>query len=192
MGGEEEVNVEVEDPDQKDVSDASLSSGDEQDGNLESSMEDESAADQSLARKKPKATVASGYQRALQNWSADQRTFLEEMQHSQLQKVEALQQKAREHEERMFMAFMEENTRSNERLLTHLFEGLRGMLSPTPAQGFPPPHAHPHLYPHPMMPHPYPPLHTPTTSNAYPQARTPPYPQAQTPDYVLHDLDVDN
>ncbi|XP_062391559.1 homeobox protein slou-like [Sardina pilchardus] len=190
---EEEVNVEL--------SDKELSSADEElDGqensvdNLESSIEEENSIDHSLsgtAKKRAKPKTASGYQRALQNWSAEQREFLEAMQKSHLEKVEVQQQNAREHEERMFMSFMEENTRSNERLLTHLFEGLRGMLS-HPAQGathphhhpHPHPHPHPHLYPYPMMPHPHPPLPTATPQNAYLRA--------QTPDFVLHDLDVDN
>ncbi|KAL2078832.1 hypothetical protein ACEWY4_004932 [Coilia grayii] len=164
------------------ISDNDLSSADEQEGQdnaveLESSMEENTSISICSFVTGTKQ-AASGYQRALQNWSAEHHEFLEAMQRSHLQKVEVLQQKAREHEERMFMTFMEENTRSNERLLTHLFEGLRGMLS-HPAQGA----THPHLYPYPMMPHPYPPLPTHTPLNVYPQAPTPQnvYPQAPTP-----------
>lgn len=121
----------------------------------------------SIERKvlKPK----SGYERALQSWSEEHRVMMQEMQDRQNRWAEE-QQQHREQRERMLQQqeenllsrLLEQNSRSTERLVGMMFEGLRSLL-PTPQIGPPLP--------------PY---------NSYPQSRYPVphqqhHPQPQSP-----------
>ncbi len=93
----------------------------------------------------------------------------------------------------MSSRFLEENSRSNERLIGQLLEGLQAIL-PHSAQAAPhaqrqTPSQHPH---HPYPQHQFPQHQYPQYQHTYPQQK--PYPQPQQPqpvdsDYTVQDLD---
>lgn len=116
-----------------------------------------------------KSKSASGYERALRTWAVDQQAFLQDLQSSQNRWVEQQQQQNREHEERFFFRFIEENTRTTERLIGQLFDGLRGILHDSSQTA---PHRHPY---HPHTQHPYTQSQHPYTQSQHPYPHSQPY-----------------
>ncbi|KAL1246691.1 hypothetical protein QQF64_034380 [Cirrhinus molitorella] len=105
---------------------------------------------QSTAKKRIKSKSASGYERALKTWAIDQQAFLHNLQSSQNRWAEQQQEQNRQHEERMFFRFVEENTRTTQHLIGQLFEGLRGILHDSSQAA-----AHWQHYPYTQPQHPY-------------------------------------
>lgn len=138
---------------------------------------------QSTTKKRTKSKSASGYERALRSWSAGQQAFLQEMQESQNRWIMQQQEQNRQHDERMISHFIEESSRSTERLIGQFFEGLRGIL-PHPSQ------AAPHWQPPPTPPTPqqqHQQHYRPHTQPQYPYPN--PQPENSYSDYTYQDLD---
>lgn len=66
----------------------------------------------------------------MRSWSTEQQSFLEKLQESQNMWIEEQQEKHQQREERLLSRFMEESSRSNERLLGQL--GQPGLSSLKP------------------------------------------------------------
>ncbi|XP_054593358.2 zinc finger protein with KRAB and SCAN domains 2 [Nothobranchius furzeri] len=82
--------------------------------------------------KKRKRSSSSGYAKAMCTWSTEQQAFMKKMQESQNRWVEEHQERRLQREERLVTRFIEESSRSNERLVGHLLDGLRTIIRPPP------------------------------------------------------------
>lgn len=78
---------------------------------------------------------SSSYEKAMHTWTMENQRFLQGMQESQNQWAERHQERRQQREERLMERFMEESARSNERLVSEIFQGLRSILPQNP---FPP------------------------------------------------------
>ncbi|XP_057674329.1 uncharacterized protein LOC130905205 [Corythoichthys intestinalis] len=146
-------------------------------------------------KKKTQSKTTSSYERALLTWSAHQQAFMESMQASQNQWYEQQRVESHRQEERMLSKFLEESSRSNERLLGHLFDGLRAILphssqAPSHAQ-FQHPHTHSYSPPPYATPqHPYPQSTHPYSQPTHPYSQPQHFnPRPDDSEYTLQDLD---
>ncbi|XP_062408675.1 myb-like protein Q [Sardina pilchardus] len=118
------------------------------DGDAQLTETAHAAGSQLRGTKKRKAK--SGYERALQSWSEDQKLMMQEIQDRQNRWAEEQQQHReqrertlQQQEENLLTRLLEQNSRSTERLVGMMFEGLRSLL-PTPQAGPAPPQYNPY------------------------------------------------
>ncbi|KAK7925646.1 hypothetical protein WMY93_007956 [Mugilogobius chulae] len=81
---------------------------------------------------KRKRSSSSEYAKAMCTWSTEQQAFMEKIQESQNRWLEEQQERRLQREERLLSRFIEESSRSNERLVGSLLDGLRAIIRPQP------------------------------------------------------------
>ncbi|KAK7160658.1 hypothetical protein R3I93_008348 [Phoxinus phoxinus] len=194
MGGRPLVNVTAHGVDvgfpEEDSLDASASTVPEDASDIGSNFEEEGMSSSvhpeeetadghalpSAANKRRK--TSSGYAKLMHVWSAEQKAFLD--------RIEQHQERNQQRDEMLLSRFLEESTRSTERLLGQVFDGLRSII-PQPYEAAP----HFQAQAPPLNPYMQPPQHYPGHFYNRPvhySANVPNGNETSSSDHSLHDL----